>query len=140
MKRITRFSLTPFVLLLLFALYPGEDLLAQQTAISTKAMVVAPTPEAVQAGLTILRKGGNAVDAAAATAFALMVTDPANCSLGGRSQILIQLNTGEILGIDGATQSPGTVSEPAKIGHGYRTCAIPGSPAALEAMVSGRPG
>jgi gamma-glutamyltranspeptidase/glutathione hydrolase len=132
---MNRFSVTTLFIPFFFALFSGGDLSAQQTAISTKAMVVAPTPEAVQAGLTILRKDGNAVDAAAATAFALMVTDPANCSLGGRSQILIHLNTGEIIGIDGATQSPGTVSEPAKIGHGYRTCAIPGSPAALEAMV-----
>ena len=137
MKSMIRFPAETLIILLFFALCPGEDLSAQQTAISTKAMVVAPTPEAVQAGLTIFRKGGNAVDAAAATAFALMVTDPAMCSLGGRSQILIYLNNGEIIGIDGATQSPGTVSGPARTGHGYRTCAIPGSPAALEAMVKG---
>lgn len=71
-------------------------------------MVVAPTLEAVDAGLSILRQGGNAVDAAAASAFALMVTDPVMCSLGGRSQILIRLKDGTVIGIDGATQAPGT--------------------------------
>jgi len=99
-------------------------------------MVVAPTPEAAQAGLSILQRGGNAIDAAAAAAFSLMVTDPAMCSLGGRSQILILLKDGNIVGIDGATQTPRLATKPAKIGHGYKTCAIPGSPAALEEMVN----
>jgi len=108
---------------------------AQQSATASKAMVVSPTPEATDAGLEILKQGGNAIDAAAATAFALMVTDPAMCSLGGRSQILIYLADGQFVGIDGATQSPYRVDVPARIGHGYRTCPIPGSPAALEEMV-----
>ena len=108
---------------------------AQHFANSEKAMVAAPTPEAAEAGLSILRKGGNAVDAAVAAAFALMVTDPAMSSLGGRSQILIYLNDGRVVGIDGATQSPRLAKNPAKMGHGYRTCPIPGSPAALEKMV-----
>jgi gamma-glutamyltranspeptidase/glutathione hydrolase len=107
----------------------------KRSAVASKTMVVAPTPEAVQAGVSILRQGGNAVDAAAATAFALTVTDPAMCSLGGRSQILIYLKDGQFCGIDGATQSPRLVFEPAKTSHGYRTCAILGSPAALEEMV-----
>jgi len=107
----------------------------QHSAVANKAMVVAPTPEAVQAGISILQQGGNAIDAAAATAFALTVTDPAMCSLGGRSQVLIYLKDGESIGIDGATQSPRLVFEPARTSHGYKTCAILGSPAALEEMV-----
>jgi len=39
----------------------------RRSAVASKAMVVAPTPEAVQAGVFILQQGGNAVDAAAAT-------------------------------------------------------------------------
>ena len=113
----------------------GREAPCQYSASASKAMVVAPTPEAVEAGLSILRQGGNAIDAAAATAFALMVTDPAMCSLGGRSQILIYTKAGRAIVIDGATQSPRLASEPADMGHGYRTCPIPGSPAALEEMV-----
>ncbi len=113
----------------------SHQLAAQKAATSDKAMVVAPTPEAVDAGITILRQGGNAVDAAAGAAFALMVTDPAMCSLGGRSQILIHLKDQTIVGIDGATQAPGYLFEPARTGHGYRTCPVPGSPAAIEKMV-----
>jgi gamma-glutamyltranspeptidase/glutathione hydrolase len=122
-------------LCLLFLFTLAYPLVAQQTATSEKAMVVAPTPEAVDAGLAILHQGGNGVDAAAASAFALMVTDPVMCSLGGRSQVLLYLKDGTIAGIDGATQAPGYFFEPARTGHGYRTCPVPGSPLALEKMV-----
>jgi gamma-glutamyltranspeptidase/glutathione hydrolase len=122
-------------LCLLFNLILAPPLTSQQASTSEKAMVVAPTPEAVDAGLAILSQGGNAIDAAAASAFALMVADPVMCSLGGRSQILIHLKGGTVVGIDGATQAPGYFFDPAKTGHGYRTCPVPGSPAAIEKMV-----
>ncbi len=99
-------------------------------------MVAAPTPEAVQAGLAVLEQGGNAVDAAAATAFALLVTDPVMSSVGGRSQILIRSADGSYTGIDGATQAPLRVDQPWAVGHGYGTVPIPGSPAALEEMLA----
>jgi gamma-glutamyltranspeptidase/glutathione hydrolase len=98
-------------------------------------MISAPTPEAVRAGLEILDAGGNAVDAAVATAFALHVTDPQMGSVGGRSQILIRLASGSFHGIDGATQAPAGVGEPWKQGQGYGVAPIPGSPAALEQML-----
>ncbi len=46
-------------------------------------MVVAPQPEAAEAGLEILRAGGNAVDAAIATAFVQGVVDPLMCGISG---------------------------------------------------------
>ncbi len=98
-------------------------------------MVAAPTEQAMEAGRSILEQGGNAVDAAAATAFAVMVTDPLMASVGGRSQILIRLADGTFIGIDGATQAPARLGVPAGIGHGYGTIPIPGSPAALERML-----
>lgn len=108
---------------------------AERVTVADNAMVVSSTVEASEAGLRILQEGGNAIDAAAATAFALMVTDPAMCSLGGRSQVLIHLANGDVVGIDGATQSPGHPGEPAGTGRGYGTVPVPGSPAALEEMV-----
>jgi gamma-glutamyltranspeptidase / glutathione hydrolase len=107
----------------------------ERTAQGTSFMVSAPTVEAMEAGRAVLERGGNAVDAAAAAAFALMVTDPAMASLGGRAQILIRLAEGSFVGIDGATQAPLRVDEPARLGHGYRTVPIPGAPAALETML-----
>jgi gamma-glutamyltranspeptidase/glutathione hydrolase len=125
----------PRLLLLACLVAASPGVAQQQSARGTKYMVAAPTPEAVEAALSILERGGNAVDAAAAAAFALMVTDPAMCSVGGRSQILLRLKDGTLVGIDGATQAPLRVAEPARLGHGYRTAPIPGSPAALEQMV-----
>ena len=46
-------------------------------------MVVAPQPEAAEAGVDILRSGGNAVDAAVATAMVQGVVDPLMCGLAG---------------------------------------------------------
>ncbi len=48
-----------------------------------RAMLVAPQPEAVEAGLAILRAGGNALDAAIACALTQGVVDPMMCGLGG---------------------------------------------------------
>jgi gamma-glutamyltranspeptidase/glutathione hydrolase len=107
----------------------------QRLARGTAFMVAAPTPEATEAGRRVLADGGNAVDAAAAAAFATMVTDPMMASVGGRSQILIRLADGTVAGIDGATQAPLRVNQPADLGHGYGTVPIPGSPAALEQML-----
>lgn len=48
-----------------------------------KGVVVAPQPLAAEIGAEILGQGGNAFDAAIATAFAQMITDPQMCGLGG---------------------------------------------------------
>jgi len=56
---------------------------------STQGVIAAGTPESVIAGLTMLEAGGNAVDAAVATLFSLMVTDHGQCSIGGEVPMLI---------------------------------------------------
>ena len=59
--------------------------------VTENGMVVAECFEAAEAGLEIFKKGGNAVDAAVATAFASCVCEPAMASLGGGGAALIYL-------------------------------------------------
>jgi gamma-glutamyltranspeptidase/glutathione hydrolase len=54
-------------------------------------MIVCPQPSAAEAGLEVLRTGGNAVDAAVATAFVQGVLDPMMCGIGGAGVMLIYL-------------------------------------------------
>jgi gamma-glutamyltranspeptidase / glutathione hydrolase len=64
---------------------------AARAARANHAMVVAESELGARAGVEILKHGGNAVDAAVATALATCVTNPASCGIGGGGFMLIYM-------------------------------------------------
>lgn len=72
-----------------------------------KGMIVAPQPEAVEAGTAMLARGGNAVDAVLACAFTQGVVDPMMCGVAGLGTMQIfDPKTGRNVVIDGLSTCP----------------------------------
>ncbi|WP_242065664.1 gamma-glutamyltransferase [Trichocoleus sp. FACHB-262] len=110
---------------------------------SQQGMVVSAHPQASDAGLTMLRQGGNAVDAAVATAFVISVVEPFSAGIGGGGFLLFHAGkTGETTALDFREQAPqlatrnmfldtqGRVRPQASV-DGHLAVAVPGTVAGL---------
>ncbi len=79
--------------------------------LATRGLVGASQPLAVAAGLEILAQGGNAADAAVATAAALNVTEPASTGLGGDCFALFySAETGQVSALNGSGRAPAALT------------------------------
>jgi gamma-glutamyltranspeptidase/glutathione hydrolase len=96
---------------------------------------------AAQAGLDVLRQGGNAVDAAIATAIALTVVEPTSNGIGGDLFALVWAD-GQLHGLNSSGRAPaaltserleahGHVTMPS---HGWDSVTVPGAPAGWQAL------
>lgn len=107
-----------------------------------QAAVVAQEPLAADIGAEVLRKGGNAVDAAVAVAFALAVTHPSAGNLGGGGFLLARFADGRATFIDFREMAPLAASRNMYVGPdgkatedsliGWRAAAVPGTVRGLE--------
>ncbi|SMP67871.1 gamma-glutamyltransferase family protein [Anoxynatronum buryatiense] len=106
-----------------------------------RGMVATSQPLAAQAGLDILKAGGNAVDAAIATAACLTVTEPTSNGIGGDAFAIVWLKDG-LHGLNASGPAPAALSLEAlqqrglheMPAHGPVPVTVPGAPAAWAAL------
>jgi len=101
----TLFILLAWVLpLFCYAQYPTTGY--AQVSGDGKVAAASVNPDATTIAMNVVKRGGNAVDAAIAIAFALGVVDPHNSGIGGGCFILVRLADGRIVAIDGREMAP----------------------------------
>ncbi len=114
--------------------------------IAKHGMVAAEHPLAADAGVRILKEGGNAVDAAAATALAVGVANPSSCGIGGGGFMLIYIaKTRKIYALDFREKAPSAVTastymrngkpDENLLRNGPLAVAVPGEVAGLAAAL-----
>ena len=124
------------------ALLAGVALASTRPVPAQHGMVVSVHHEAAQVGVDILKAGGNAVDAAVATGFALAVVYPEAGNIGGGGFMLVRMADGKTHFLDYREKAPEAASRnmyldaqgnviPGASEIGYKSIAVPGSVAGL---------
>ncbi|MBI4476106.1 MAG: gamma-glutamyltransferase, partial [Acidobacteria bacterium] len=132
-----------FVAAFLVALLAVTTLQASSTPVRARGgMVVSVNEVASRVGAAVLRDGGNAVDAAVATAFALAVTHPTAGNIGGGGFLVFRPRTGDPVAFDFREMAPAKSSPTMFLKEGkydssihhnsYISVGVPGSVAGLH--------
>jgi gamma-glutamyltranspeptidase / glutathione hydrolase len=115
----------------------------QQAVRGAQGMVATDEALGSQVGVDIMKRGGNAIDAAVAVAFALAVVEPAAGNIGGGGFMLIRLADGKTTFLDYREVAPGKATRNMYIGKdgkldpeasviSSKSVAVPGTVAGLE--------
>ncbi|MEY2635817.1 MAG: hypothetical protein RLZZ197_293 [Bacteroidota bacterium] len=133
-----------FILLLLsFSVFAQNT---QKPLIEGKqGMVVSTHPAASEIGLAILKKGGNAIDAAVAVNFALAVCHPSAGNIGGGGFLVYRDKSGNVKALDYREKAPSAASRdmyldpngniiPGKSMTGIFSVGVPGTVAGMQEM------
>ncbi len=116
----------------------------RSAAIAGKAMIATAHPQATLTGLDVLRRGGNAIDAAVAAAAMLAVVEPAMSGIGGDCFAILALGDGTIRAFNGSGHAPAAADAAAlaELGvdtidrHSPHAVTVPGAVAAWERLVA----
>ena len=119
---------------------------ARQPVHARHGMVVAMEATAADVGVAVLKRGGNAVDAAVAVGFALAVTHPFAGNLGGGGYMLVRLADGRTTFIDFRERAPEKASRDMYLDakgeltrdsvEGWRSSGVPGTVRGFEMAVA----
>jgi gamma-glutamyltranspeptidase/glutathione hydrolase len=140
------FLITPLALVLRDGEFSVEARAASRPPVRAAHGMVASTSRiASEVGIDVLKRGGNAVDAAIAVAFALAVTYPAAGNLGGGGFMMIRLRDGRTTAIDYREMAPQSATRNVYLDRsgnliegegsstvGYRAAGVPGTVAGME--------
>ena len=106
MKAHKIFSIKVFCSLILFLLHNLIYCASEDPIYGKNGMVVSTSNEASLVGVNILKKGGNAIDAAVAVGFALAVTSSGNGNIGGGGFLVAKMASGASFTLDHREAAP----------------------------------
>ncbi len=98
------------LLVLAFSILQSPATVAAELAHGQRGIISSAHPLATQAGINVMKNGGNAIDATITVALTLGVVDGHNSGIGGGCFMLIRLANGEFVALDGREMAPGAAT------------------------------
>src|ERR1041385_8596267 len=145
MKRVSKTKSVVLFLIWTLTFVNASHAAPREPVRARHGMVASTNEVASHVGVEIMKRGGNAVDAAIAVAFALAVTHPAAGNLGGGGFMMIRLKNGTTTAIDYREMAPAAAHRDVYLDKsgkliegeggslvGYRAAGVPGTVRGME--------